>query len=80
MKGGFSLYNADGATLLYPGDSGVLRTKYKSDKRMNVTATANGESYTSVQFDASWANSVYSDSVSKPTVDGIFGLMLIRAL
>lgn len=80
MKGGFSLYNSGGSTFIYPGEnSGFVQTKYESDKHLTVTATANGKSYTSVQFDASWASSVYSDLVSKPTVDGIFGLCLIRA-
>ena len=30
------------------------------------------------KFNASWSSSIYSDAITKPQVDGIFGLMLIR--
>ena len=44
-------------------------------------ALTKGDQYGGVvmDFNASKSNSIYSDSVSKPTVDGIFGLCLIRA-
>lgn len=73
------MYNNEGASYIYPNPSGCVAFSGPSSKRAVIEKIQNGDSYNTVYLSANKYNSIYSDSVSKPTVDGIFVLCLIRS-
>lgn len=63
------------------GTEGALSWRGVGQEQMGITVTSRDNCLTSfdITFNANASNSIYSDSVSKPIVDSIFGLCLIRS-
>ena len=63
------------------GTEGALSWRGVGHEQMGITVTSHDNCLTSfdMTFNANTSNSIYSDSISKPTVDALLGLNLIRA-
>lgn len=63
------------------GTGGALSWRGVGHEQMGITVTSHDNCLTSfdMTFNANTSNSIYSDSISKPTVDALLGLNLIRA-